>query len=194
MSEPINKTIKEADLDVGERLKILRISNKLSQRQLAKKAGVTNSTISMIEKNSVSPTISSLTKVLNGIPISLDDFFSDEKFDLTQQVTYSYDELINISMGNVNRRLVGNAFPQRQMTFLIETYPSEADTGILKEGNNGEEAGFVLAGNIELTVDDKIFILKKGDSFYFDKNKPHRFRNKFKEVCKIISATTPLST
>jgi len=182
--------IEETGLDVGERLKILRIANKLSQRQLAKKAGVTNSTISMIEKNSVSPTISSLTKVLNCIPISLDNFFSYEKFDLTQQVTYSYDELLNISMGNVNRRLVGNAFPQRQMTFLIETYPSEADTGVFNEGNNGEEAGFVLAGNIELTVDNNIFILKKGDSFYFDKNKPHRFRNKFKEVCKIISATT----
>ncbi len=181
-------------MDVGERLKKIRISNNLSQRQLAKKSGVTNSTISMIEKNGVSPTINSLTKVLNCIPISLDDFFNDEEFDMTQQVIYSYDELIDVSVGNVDSRLIGSAFHKRQMTFLIETYPSEADTGIFRLENNGDEAGFVLSGNIELTIDNEIYILKTGDSYYFDKNKPHRFRNKFKEVCKVISATTPLMT
>ena len=55
-------------LDVGERLQSIRKLKGLSQRELAKRAGVTNSTISMIEKNSVSPSISSLRKVLSGIP------------------------------------------------------------------------------------------------------------------------------
>ena len=52
-------------MDVGVRLQTIRKLKGLSQRELAKRAGVTNSTISMIEKNSVSPSISSLKKVLS---------------------------------------------------------------------------------------------------------------------------------
>ena len=65
-------------MDVGERLQSIRRLKGLSQRELAKRAGVTNSTISMIEKNSVSPSISSLRKVLGGIPMSMVEFFSEE--------------------------------------------------------------------------------------------------------------------
>ena len=65
-------------MDVGVRLQSIRKSKGLSQRELAKRAGVTNSTISMIEKNSVSPSISSLRKVLGGIPMSMVQFFSEE--------------------------------------------------------------------------------------------------------------------
>lgn len=179
-------------MDVGARLKTVRTSHGMSQRELAKKAGVTNSTISMIEKNSVSPSISSLKKVLNGIPISLVDFFAEEEeSDLAPQITYTPDELINIGSDDVEMHLVGKAFPNRQMTFLVETYPSEADTGTEMLENDAEEGGYILEGKIELTVGNEVFILSKGDSYYFDNNKPHRFRNPFKKVCKIISSTTP---
>lgn len=179
-------------MDVGARLNAVRLEHNLSQRALAKRAGVTNSTISMIEKNSVSPSISSLKKVLNGIPISLVDFFSeDEKIQQEQQVTYTYDELLDIGSGDVAMQLVGKHFPRRQMTFLVETYQANADTGIEMLSNDAEEAGFVISGQIELTVGDEVFTLKENDSYYFDNNKPHRFRNISKKVCKIVSATTP---
>ena len=66
---------RRTNLDIGASLKAVRKLKGLSQRELAKRAGVTNSTISMIEKNSVSPSVSSLKKVLAGIPMSLVDFF-----------------------------------------------------------------------------------------------------------------------
>jgi len=168
------------------------MSQNLSQRELAKRAGVTNSTISMIEKNSVSPSVSSLKKVLNGIPISLVDFFAEEDSEAqSQQVTYSPEDLMNIGTGDVDMHLVGKAFPNRQMTFLLETYPPEADTGTEMLENDAEEGGYILEGKIELTVGTDVFVLSANDSYYFDNNKPHRFRNPFNEVCKIISSTTP---
>ena len=65
-------------LDVGARLKVIRKKRGLSQRELAKRAGVTNSTISLIEQNRVSPSVSSLKKVLDGVPMSLQTFFVEE--------------------------------------------------------------------------------------------------------------------
>lgn len=179
-------------MDVGARLKSIRQLRKISQRELAKRAGVTNSTISMIEKNSVSPSISSLKKVLNGIPMSIVDFFADDvNVEKNQQVVYTAEELMDIGSGNIEMLLVGKSFPRRQMTFLIESYAAGADTGTEMLQNDAEEGGFILEGQIELTVGEEVHALDKGDSYYFDNNKPHRFRNTTDQVCKIISATTP---
>ncbi len=66
-------------MDVGSRLRHVREKFGLSQRELAKRAGVTNGTISLIEQNRVSPSVSSLMKVLEGLPMTLAEFFT---FDL----------------------------------------------------------------------------------------------------------------
>lgn len=64
--------------DVGARLRILRERSGLSQRALAKRAGVTNSTISLIEQNRVSPSVASLTKVVGSLPMTMAEFFQSE--------------------------------------------------------------------------------------------------------------------
>lgn len=105
-------------MDVGERLQSIRKLKGLSQRELAKRAGVTNSTISMIEKNSVSPSISSLRKVLGGIPMSMVEFFSEEILqEKPTQIVYKANELIDISDGAVTMKLVGRAHPSRAIAF-----------------------------------------------------------------------------
>jgi transcriptional regulator with XRE-family HTH domain len=179
-------------LDVGIRLQSIRKLKGLSQRELAKRAGVTNSTISMIEKNSVSPSISSLKKVLAGIPMSLVEFFSQEsEQDNHTQVVYKADELIDISDGAVTMKLVGKAHPSRAIAFLSETYPAGADTGGDMLAHEGEEAGMLVEGRLELTVGSETYVLEAGDSYYFESSKPHRFRNPFDVPAKLISATTP---
>ena len=179
-------------MDVGVRLQSIRKLKGLSQRELAKRAGVTNSTISMIEKNSVSPSISSLKKVLGGIPMSLVEFFSlDLEQDSHTQVVYRADELTDLSSGAVTMTLSGKAHPNRTITFLDETYPPGTDTGEEMLNHDGEEAGMLVDGRLELTVGTEVFVLEPGDSYYFDSTKPHRFRNPFDKPARLISATTP---
>jgi transcriptional regulator with XRE-family HTH domain len=179
-------------LDVGVRLQSIRKLKGLSQRELAKRAGVTNSTISMIEKNSVSPSISSLKKVLAGIPMSLVEFFSLEvEQDNHTQVVYKAGELIDISDGAVTMKLVGKAHPSRAIAFLSETYPPGAGTGDDMLTHEGEEAGILVEGRLELTVGSETYTLEAGDSYYFESSQPHCFRNPFDAPAKLISATTP---
>lgn len=179
-------------MDVGLRLQSIRTLKGLSQRELAKRAGVTNSTISMIEKNSVSPSISSLKKVLAGIPMSLVEFFSLEaEQDSPAQVVYRAQDLTDISSGEVSMRLVGKGHASRSISFLDETYPPGADTGTEMLAHEGEEAGLVIDGRLELTVDGQVYILETGDSYYFDSTRMHRFRNPFDVPARLISATTP---
>src|SRR3546814_7156439 len=89
------------ELDVGARLRRLRELHGLSQRELAKRAGVSNATISLIEQNRASPSIGSLKKVLDGIPVSLADFFASADLP-REQVFFTAAELVERSEGHTS--------------------------------------------------------------------------------------------
>ena len=139
------------NLDVGAHLKAVRQMYGLSQRELAKRAGVTNGLISLIEQNRVSPSVSSLKKVLDGIPMALADFFT---LDLAgrPEVFFPRSQLTDIGTGEVELRLVGGRLAQRSMSILHEIYAPNADTGEEMLSHGGEEGGVIVKGRIELTV------------------------------------------
>ena len=177
-------------MDVGARLRAIRQLHGLSQRELARRAGVTNGLISLVEMNRVSPSVSSLKKLLDGIPMSLAEFFTG---DLNQgtPVFYAADELVEIGNPEVSLRLVAAQRNRRQMTLLHEHYAPGANTGEEMLTHVGEEGGVVVRGRIELTVGSERRILGPGEAYYFASNLPHRFRNPGREPCEIVSCSTP---
>src|SRR6201992_2735536 len=177
-------------IDVGTHLKAVRQMYGLSQRELAKRAGVTNGLISLIEQNRVSPSVSSRKKVLDGIPMALADFFT---LDLggKPQVFFPREELANIGTESVELKLVGGRLAKRSMSILHERYAPNADTGEEMLTHAGEEGGVVVRGKIELTVGGETRILAAGDAYYFKSSVPHRFRNLWREECEIVSASSP---
>ncbi len=177
-------------LDVGAHLKAVRQMYGLSQRELAKRAGVTNGLISLIEQNRVSPSVSSLKKVLDGIPMALAEFFTMDPTG-QPQVFFPRDELADIGSGAVELRLVGSRLSKRNMSILHERYAVDADTGEEMLTHAGEEGGVVVKGRIELTVGGEARVLGPGDAYYFKSAIPHRFRNLHREECEIVSASSP---
>ena len=178
------------NIDVGGHLKAVRLMYGLSQRELAKRAGVTNGTISLIEQNRVSPSVSSLKKVLDGVPMSLAEFFTLD-LQVNPQVFYARDELTDIGDRDVALRLVAARRPNRAMSILHERYRPKADTGADMLSHKGEEGGVVVSGRIELTVGGQTRVLGPGDAYYFASAVPHRFRNIGDQPCELISASTP---
>ena len=176
--------------DVGTRIRRLRQAHGQSQRELAKQAGVTNGAISMIEQNRVSPSVSSLKKILDVFGLSLAGFFADE-FEPDRKVIYRAHEMHRISDGMVVLRQIGGKLTGHQMQVLHETYVPGGDTGPDMLKHDGEEAGVVVAGEIELTVGNQCEILGPGDGYYFASELPHRFRNLGKVECEIVSSCTP---
>ncbi len=77
------------------------------------------------------------------------------------------------------------------MAILHEVYAAGADTGSEMLSHAGEEGGIVVAGRIELTVGGQTEVLGPGDAFYFSSAIPHRFRNRGRDRCEIISASSP---
>jgi len=177
-------------IDVGARLRNVRTTFGLSQRELARRAGVTNGLISLIEQNRVSPSVSSLKKVLDGVPMALAEFFTLD-LSATPQAFFSAAELVELGTKEVSLRLVAAQRPGRQLTLLHERYAAGAATGEEMLAHRGEEGGIVVRGRIELTVGGTTRVLGPGEAYYFASQLPHRFRNVGREPCEIISACTP---
>lgn len=179
-------------INIGDRLRKIRNIHGLSQRELARRAGVTNSSISMIEMNRVSPSVDSLTKVLAGIPMTMIDFFTLD-LDRTEPVFYGRDELVELSDGSMSMRLVGAERKNRKLRMLHEIYPPRCGTGDKMIVQAGEEAGVVVRGRLEITVGSDQRVLEAGEAYYFNSEIPHRFHNPFDEECEVVSAATPPS-
>lgn len=178
---------------IGDRLRTVRQIYGLTQRELARRAGVTNGAISLIEQNRVSPSISSLKKILDGIPLSLADFFTLD-FSPSENVFFSSTELTEIAFGkNISFRMVGRSIKERKLEMLFETYQPGADTGEAMLRHDGEECGIIISGRLTVTVGSQEKELVPGDAYYFRSDIPHRFRNLADTTCTIVSANSPPS-
>jgi transcriptional regulator with XRE-family HTH domain len=182
-----NIEIKEISMNVGKRLNEVRKKAGLSQRELAKRVGVTNSTISMIEKNNVSPSVSSLQKILSGMSMTLLEFFEAEDNDVyIPQIVYTTDDFTDVSSSQVKRKSLGQYFPNRQLEFTIEVFPPGAEKSIDMGLETGDKAGFVIEGQLVLTIGERTNVVGKEEGFYFDSSDVHFFRNENETACRMV--------
>lgn len=181
-----------ADTDLGSRLRMVRLRHQLSQRALAKRAGVANATISLIESGSTSPSVSALKRILAGLPMTLAEFFSDELPGVKSEVFYRAQELTEISGGEgISYRQIGSARAGHALQILFESYEVGADTGMIMLQHEGEEGGVILSGKLEVTVGESTRVLGVGDAYYFNSSEPHRFRNAGMQLCTLVSSCSP---
>jgi transcriptional regulator with XRE-family HTH domain len=181
------------EFEVGERLRAIREAFGLSQRALARRSGVANGLISMIELNRTSPSVASLKKILDGIPMTLADFFAGNIPTNDDQVIYRAAELVEIGRNGISYRQVGGSLKRRALQLLHERLDPGADTGVDMLRHESEESGVVIRGKLELTVGGQSYVLGPGDAYYFDSRLPHRFRNVGGDILEVVSACTPPS-
>ncbi len=180
------------DQEIGIRLRAVRDSRGLSQRQLARQSGVANATISQVEAGKLNPTVGMLKKILAGIPMPLSEFFADD-VEVQERIFFKAHELTEIAEGGVSYRQVGAPLAGKSIQLLKERYLPGAGTGRHALTHEGEECGLILSGRLEVTVGDTSAVLYPGDAYYFRSSQPHRFHNPGGEPCELITACTPPS-
>lgn len=176
---------------LGPHLKQLRKRRKLTVRELATRSGVSHATISLIERDKTSPTIDTLSAMLDALGTTLVGFFDGLQTSLPYSPFYAETDLVEIGdTDSISYRMLGVNHPNRAILMLKETYKPGADTGEAFS-HRAQETGFVLSGEVEVTVGAVTKILRRGDGYYFDSAEPHRFRNVGDSDAEIISAVTP---
>lgn len=176
-------------MDIGNRVKQLRIKNGLTLEELASRTELTKGFLSQLERNLTSPSISTLEDIVEVLGISLADFFKE---DNQQQIVFTEaDYFVDNQEEMTITYLVPNA-QKNEMEPLMVTLMENGQSHLI-EPHQGEEFGYVLTGKI--VVEDltckKSYVVKKGETFYLKGDCQHRIVNKTNKVAKVLWISTP---
>ncbi len=182
MPEKIKKVLK--DLGIGKKIKKLRQEKGLTIQELSEKTGLSKGLISQIENEQVSPPISTLMKIANGLNTDISYFFEPE--EPTEKITVvRKNERISSGRrgikGNINigysYELLAHKIQHKHMEpFLVTFEPKERDE-VIMFNHEGEEFHFIIEGKVEMIAEGhEPIVLEEGDSLYFDSSIPHGFR------------------
>ena len=153
-------------VNIGERLRELREARNISMRALAARSGLSANALSMIERNKVSPSISTLYKLAEALGVSITAFFGSNQ-ERQQVVFLKSDARTRVSFTRgVFEGLGGEQFVGRVEPFML-TLESSANSGPRSMTHTGHEFVFCLRGLLEYQVERQSYQLDPGDSLLF---------------------------
>jgi transcriptional regulator with XRE-family HTH domain len=177
---------------IGQKVAQWRKEKGLTLQQLADKIGLTGAFISQIEHDKASPSIATLKMIARALDAKVIDFFADEL--LEDPVVTTADDWTRVLIPgwqSDTRRMVRSVALKRMEPFLTTIKPG----GKSREpySHPGEEFGFVLEGEITISVGDEVYTVGPMSSFYHSSLLPHSWINKGKKTCRIIWVVSPPS-
>ncbi|MDI6726193.1 MAG: cupin domain-containing protein [Smithellaceae bacterium] len=180
-------------LNIGEKIKNLRIKRRLSIEEVSRKSGISESIIAGIEDQTVSPPLGNIIILAKVFQATVGEVLGD-RADSPFCIVRSGDENIasrfssNVGKpGGYSYKSLGHQKQNRHMEpFLVTLTPTES---ALAEPNQheGEEILFVLEGQVKVRLADHTDILNPGDSIYYDSNLPHVLSCHSNEPAKIFA-------
>lgn len=176
---------------LGGRVRALRKRKGLTLVQLSDLSGISVGHISLIERNLSQPSISALMNLAKSLGVTVHWFFDGEGAALDAEQGYVVRAAnrmkIRYEGGFVDELLTSKDSRQLEVLYC-KIPPGAASSNIFHEG---EEAGLIISGELEMWIGDRHFLLNTGDSFNFSSTEPHRYRNPCDSECIAVWVVTP---
>lgn len=175
-------------MELGEKIKDLRLACNLTQEELADRCELTKGYISQLENDLTSPSIATLIDILAALGTDLKEFFSD--MGAEEKITFSKNDFIEkITDDYVLNWLVPNAQKNAMEPIHIVLFAGASTEEDVP--HEGEEFGYVVKGEIVLTLGKKRVKVKKGESFYYSAQKVHKITNNSNKEAEFIWVSSP---
>lgn len=174
-------------MDIGKKLKSLRIQNGLTLDDLASRSELTKGFLSQVERNLTTPSIATLEDILEALGTNLSEFFHEEQE--TKVVFSTQDFFVDEQEEYKIEWVIPNAQKNQMEPILLSLQP-HGKSHILS-AHQGEEFGYVLKGSVTLVRENKKYKLKAQETFYLDGKKSHYLYNHTNSEAKVLWITTP---
>jgi len=179
---------------IGDRIKSLRRVRKLTLKQLADQTGVSEGHMSKIENDKTQPSVAVLHRITQSLDVTIGLLFNET--DGHDQPVSRARERPVIDLDPVRR---GTGIRLERIIPHSPDHILQCNIHIVEPGGSsedhiqhiGEEMGYVLAGELELFLDDTVYHLGENDSFHFNSMRRHAYRNPGKTQTRILWANTP---
>ncbi len=182
-----------AVVEIGSCIKQIRLAKKMSIRELAKKAGITPSMLSQIERDLVNPSINTLKTLSVELGVPMYQFFqADSAKQGNLVVRKGNRKWLGDSSKNIAYELL-TPDVRGEIEFCIMHVPSGTDREAFSMSHEGEEVAYILSGKTDIFVNDVPYTLETGDSIRIPPHAYHSWHNSYGELCHVIFAVTPPS-
>lgn len=182
----------ELEFDLGARIRRLRRTNELTLRELAQRAGVTESFLSQVERGVASPSVASLQRIARGLGLSIAQLFSRDG-NAGRVVRAGHRRRISYpGLGAVDEFLTP-AMASRLQLILSTVEPGGGTGDEAYAHESDEEVLVVLEGELDLWVADEHYHLDEGDAITYSSRLPHRNVNRGPAPARLLFCITPPS-
>jgi transcriptional regulator with XRE-family HTH domain len=180
-------------MKIGEKIKTLRKSKKMTLDELSRASGVALTTISRIENEKMVGTLDSHMAIAKALGLTLPQLYSDLETQLpnleVQTEASKKDFFLHTDKASYEI-LTAPVLNKKMMPILLKIEPF-GKTAIEQTKAGSEKFIFILSGKLEINVGDKKHILNAKDTLYFDASTPHFYRNIGKGQIKAICVISP---
>ncbi len=187
---------------LGEEIRDLRKARELTLEQLSQLCGRSPSFLSKIERGAARPSLPALQDIAEALGVQIGWFFDESEPVPHEERPFivragrhrrlTYSDMANTDYLGLEDHLL-SAGLDGNLAFGMSRYAPGGSTGDDMQSHEGEEAGLVIEGSIELTIDGETFTLEAGDSFSFPSHLPHRYANTSDADARVVWANTPIS-
>jgi transcriptional regulator with XRE-family HTH domain len=177
----------------GEKLREIRERKGITMKDLALQAGISESMISQIERNKVSPSLDTLFGLIDILGVDMEYLFMNFKQDKEAYVVHPEDRQVQIKSGVRYEELTSIMTHEgkKDLEAFLVKMPIGAEKGDVDYGHPGEELGFIFQGEGRLIYGKREYELKKSDCITFASDIPHKLINTGSEELIAFWVATP---
>lgn len=180
--------------NIGARLRNIRRARRLKLRDVADRVGCSEGYLSKIETSKTAPSLSVLHRVASALGTNMSYLFATDH-DRDQIVARCGER----PLVEIDPLRQGSGITLERVISYSEDHMLQCNIHIIEPGgasdgqieHDGEELGYILDGQLELTIENDIYVLNTGDSFHFDSRRPHGYRNTTKNRARVFWVNTP---
>lgn len=181
---------KTDDGALGTSIRRARKRRGLTLQQVAETSGLSISFISQVERDLVSPSVTSLQKISRALGLQIGGFF--EERGRSGRVVRAHERPRLIYPQRSEEEYLLTPVKSKKLQVLYYRLKPGATSGESPYSHESdEECGIVLRGELEVTVANEIYTLAAGDAITFDSHLPHAWRNASDEECEALWVVTP---
>jgi transcriptional regulator with XRE-family HTH domain len=178
--------------NVGDRVRALRRSRRLTLREVAERADLSESFLSQLERGQTGATVHSLQRIAAALGVEVSDLFSTESAQRPRVVRRS--DRTPVAWGRQCRKVLLTPKPFEFLEVVAAEFEPDGSTGDEPYVHgDSEELFLVIAGTVDLELDGERVRLEPGDCAHYRSSVPHRVSNPGTETAEVLYVIGPPS-
>ncbi len=182
--------------EIGHKIRQLRLRKKIALVDLGKHTGLSASMLSQLENGKLMPTLPTLARIAMVFDVGLDHFFGDTKRKRTFLVVRSpermrFPENPATPVPNYFFECLAFSAQEKSLQAYAADFPKQTAEDSREHFHDGAEFIHMLEGSLSIIYQREEYVLKAGDSVYFDSSEPHSYRGLSDQPARAIVVTTP---